>query len=288
MAAAPAESEQVRPSFGEREWQIFRGSMSQFNDPVRFVEIFSALRGLRNQEVFDLTNNELKELVKQAINRGLLQRTGRGARAYYRLSSQYRVAQDEVRPQPVATQPSTPAQPAETTDGAQGGDAPVEESAAGLVSDAGLAPSVQRRRRGRTYDALDTRSTPETAPESAPEAAPAEVEASAAAPAAPVEDGAPSVADTVAEQMAVQTAVDPAPAKPRRNRRKKPAAASPEAEPAAAPAQEASAAEPVAEAAETPAAEAEATNGAKKRRSRRKKATPAAEGEAASGETESQ
>ena len=51
--------------------------MSQFTEPVRFADIFNALRGLRNQEVVELTNNELKELVKQAINRGILQRTGR-------------------------------------------------------------------------------------------------------------------------------------------------------------------------------------------------------------------
>lgn len=265
-AAPSAEPEAVRPTFGEREWQIFRASMSQFTDPVRFAEIFSALRGLRNQEVFGLTNNELKELVKQAINRGMLQRTGRGARAYYRISSQYRVTPEEPR-----SAPATPAA-SETVDSAQGGDASVEESAAGTVSDSGLAPEVQRRRRGRAYDA-------------AAAAAAAQAESEASASAAEVTT---SVADTVAEQMAVQTAADAGPAKPRRNRRKKPVAA--EAETSAPAEAEASSAtfEPVAAATsvepETSAADAEATNGTKKRRSRRKKATKA-EDEATSGET---
>ncbi len=93
LATADEESsgEPTRQVFADREWDVFRTSISQFSEPVRFTEIFNALRGLRNQEVVELTNNELKELVKQAINKGMLQRTGRGAKAYYRLSSQYRV-----------------------------------------------------------------------------------------------------------------------------------------------------------------------------------------------------
>lgn len=90
VVAEETATESPAPVFGEREWEIFRSSMTQFAEPVRFADIFSALRGLRNQEVLGLTNNELKELVKQAINRGMLQRTGRGARAYYRLTAQYR------------------------------------------------------------------------------------------------------------------------------------------------------------------------------------------------------
>jgi len=95
-AEAETPGETVRHIFADREWDVFRSSMSQFTEPVRFAEIFNALRGLRNQEVVELTNNELKELVKQAINRGMLQRTGRGARAYYRLSTQYRIARSDA------------------------------------------------------------------------------------------------------------------------------------------------------------------------------------------------
>jgi uncharacterized protein (TIGR00288 family) len=85
-----ASPEPAQPSFSNREWEVVLVSLSQFTEPVRFIEIFSTLRSLRNQELLDLTNTELKDLVKQAINRGVLQRTGRGAKAYYRLSSQYR------------------------------------------------------------------------------------------------------------------------------------------------------------------------------------------------------
>jgi uncharacterized protein (TIGR00288 family) len=115
-------------TFGDREWDVFRASMSQFSEPVRFADIFNALRGLRNQEVMELTNNELKELVKQGINRGILQRTGRGARAYYRLSTQYRV-------QPPATED-------------QNGDG--EESQT-IVDD---VARTTMRRRARSYSAV--------------------------------------------------------------------------------------------------------------------------------------
>lgn len=245
----PAELEPDRPVFGEREWQIFRGSMSQFTDPVRFAEIFSALRGLRNQEVFVLTNNELKELVKQAINKGMLQRTGRGARAYYRLSSQYRVPQDELRVE---------AEQAAAELATTSKDAAVEESAAGLVSDTGIAPAV-RQRRGRAYD---TRTTTEAGPE-------------VAATSQPIGTENTPVADVVSEEMAVQTAIEPAPAKPRRNRRKKTSAP---AETAATPTEVEASPEPALQAeaeassADTDGAQASA-NGPKKRRSRRKKAT---------------
>jgi hypothetical protein len=268
-AAVSGQAEQTRPTFADREWQIFRASMSQFVDPVRFAEIFSALRGLRNQEVFDLTNNELKELVKQAINRGMLQRTGRGARAYYRLSSQYRIAQDAVqedesassRPTASARSTSTPTPqaPSEQREDPATDNTTVE-AAAGQVTDTGLAPAA-RRRRGRSYDA-------------SAQGAASEGSDTAAAPRS-TNDGHLELQDTVADQMAVQLGDEAAPAKPRRNRRKK-ATTPTEAEPAI-PA-------PVETAAEAPQPTAsdndqsQAGNGAKKRRTRRKKTSPGEEG----------
>lgn len=142
--AAPEAIGAPRPSFGDREWDVFRGSMSQFAEPVRFAEIFNALRGLRNQEVMELTNNELKELVKQAINRGLLQRTGRGARAYYRLSSQYRLPRTDVGD----TAPIEPGEPVSTTSDGDG-QAPAPEQAESP------SPSTEaRRRRARWYERI--------------------------------------------------------------------------------------------------------------------------------------
>ncbi len=245
-------------TFGEREWQIFRASMSQFVDPVRFADIFSALRGLRNQELFDLTNNELKELVKQAINRGILQRTGRGARAYYRLSTQYRVAVDDARIDTLEAANATSGDNLSVS-GDERTDASVE-TAAGLANSAGLAPS-ERRRRGRTYDII-------AAAAAAAEANPGESEP-LSTPEATMGNG-QQLQDTIADQMAVQLADEPAPAKPRRNRRKKAApgdAAQTDASAEVAAAQTA----PTNEQGAADSDQGKAAGGAKKRRTRRKK-----------------
>lgn len=252
-AGEDAQTEPTRQTFGDRELLIFRGSMSQFTDPVRFAEIFSALRGLRNQEVLDLTNNELKDLVKYAINKGMLQRTGRGARAYYRLNSQYRVAQDDARPNTATAAallaPGNAAsdQTSETALGIE------VESAAGLVNDSGMAPAA-RRRRGRAYDALMNGT-----------------EGSAESAASTLGAGnSPELTDVVTAEVNTQTAEEPTPAKPRRNRRKKPAATASAAPEAATPGPEPVAVETAA-ADEADEKEPKANNGAKKRRSRRKK-----------------
>lgn len=145
----------TRRTFADREWDVFRSTMSQFSEPVRFTEIFNALRGLRNQEVMELTNNELKELVKQSINRGMLQRTGRGAKAYYRLSSQYR-----KQPAPTPEQPQTElsAEISEWLRGATGdtstdSQAPDSSSSAEAESPStAIVPALTEVRRSRVYD----------------------------------------------------------------------------------------------------------------------------------------
>lgn len=202
IAAAPETSEPaVRQTFGDREWDVFRSSMSQFTDPVRFAEIFNALRGLRNQEVVELTNNELKELVKQAINRGMLQRTGRGARAYYRLNSQYRIARPDV--EPVAEQPASPpvvlnAEPV--------GEEPVVEAPVATPA---------RRRRVRSYgEVAPVITAVETAPEepsiaTAPEIVEGEGAISSTEP-----------VETSAEQTADEQPAGPSKSARRRSRRK--------------------------------------------------------------------
>lgn len=284
-AALAEEADTGRAVFQEREWTIFRNAMLQFQDPVRFADIFTMLRGLRNQEVLDLTNNELKELVKQAINRGMLQRTGRGARAYYRLSSQYRSAEEPPAAQPAAQQPAAEV-----------------ESAAGLVSANGLAPAIAHQ----THDQELLAPAAEPA-NAADEPAPAAT-AMDAAPAA-----APELRDVVVTQVETQTAEAP-PAKPRRHRRKKATTTAAEASPApaetspavaetppavaetpptvaetppvgsAAPATDSSMASAAAPPAEqtpvTPASDDSPAAATKKRRSRRKKAQPPAGDEA--------
>ncbi|MBM7845992.1 NYN domain-containing protein [Herpetosiphon giganteus] len=72
-------------SFGEREWQLFYQVMGVYSEPVPFADIFNDLREMRNTAELELTNNALKELIKQAINEGKVQRSNRGAKAHYRL-----------------------------------------------------------------------------------------------------------------------------------------------------------------------------------------------------------
>lgn len=71
---------------GDEEWQIFNEMMQQFDQPVLFIEIFDSLRALRNKEVLDLSNKQMKEMIKESINRKILVRSTRGNHAYYRLN----------------------------------------------------------------------------------------------------------------------------------------------------------------------------------------------------------
>jgi len=80
-----SEEEEPVGGIGPREWRIFREMMRQFDEPVRFVQIYNALRGLRNTEVIDLSNAEIRELIKNGIREGLLIRTTRGAHGFYKL-----------------------------------------------------------------------------------------------------------------------------------------------------------------------------------------------------------
>ena len=68
---------------GAKEWAVFEEAMRQFDEPALFIQIYDALRGLRNKEIFDLSNHEIKQMIKIAINEGLLVRTTRGSHAYY-------------------------------------------------------------------------------------------------------------------------------------------------------------------------------------------------------------
>ncbi len=74
---------------GDEEWQIFHEMMQQFDQPVLFIEIFDSLRALRNKEVLDLSNKQMKEMIKESINRKLLVRSTRGNHAYYRLNPDF-------------------------------------------------------------------------------------------------------------------------------------------------------------------------------------------------------
>jgi uncharacterized protein (TIGR00288 family) len=82
-----AEEEEV--PIGSHEWQTFRDAMEQFDEPVLFVQIYNSLRGLRNREVIDLSNAQIREMIKQAIKDGLLVRTSRGIHNYYQLNPEH-------------------------------------------------------------------------------------------------------------------------------------------------------------------------------------------------------
>jgi len=81
---------------GEEEWHMFQQMMSQFDQPVLFIEIFDSLRALRNKEVLDLSNKQMKELIKESINRKMLVRTTRGTHAYYKLNPEWQPIAEPV------------------------------------------------------------------------------------------------------------------------------------------------------------------------------------------------
>jgi uncharacterized protein (TIGR00288 family) len=74
--------------FSDTEWELFRGMMAGFPKPASFQQIFDTLRGLRKQHNLSRTNEQLRTMVKQAINTGLLERSGRGKRVYYALKAE--------------------------------------------------------------------------------------------------------------------------------------------------------------------------------------------------------
>jgi uncharacterized protein (TIGR00288 family) len=72
--------------FGEEEWQMLRDSVALFNKPASFQQIHDALRNARNSVGSGRTNEELRSLIKQGINNGMLARLGKGNRVTYRLA----------------------------------------------------------------------------------------------------------------------------------------------------------------------------------------------------------
>ena len=71
--------------FSETEWAIFTQMMRGFTKPASFLQIFDTLRAQRKAHQLVRTNEQLRTMVKQAINTGLIERSGRGKRVYYTL-----------------------------------------------------------------------------------------------------------------------------------------------------------------------------------------------------------
>ncbi|HEU4326955.1 MAG TPA: NYN domain-containing protein [Roseiflexaceae bacterium] len=72
--------------FDEGEWQTLRSVVGAFERPVSFAQIHDALRDARNRTLIGRTNEELRTLIKQGINNGVLTRIGKGNRISYRLA----------------------------------------------------------------------------------------------------------------------------------------------------------------------------------------------------------
>lgn len=78
---------ETRP-FIETEWQMLRNVVAAAGRPLTFVQIHDLLREARNTTGIFRTNEELRSLIKQAINSGMLHRSGKGARTVYHLAPQ--------------------------------------------------------------------------------------------------------------------------------------------------------------------------------------------------------
>lgn len=131
-AGEEEESQAEFIAFDETEWVVFRQMMAQFTRPVSFAQIFDTLRELRKQQALVRTNEQLRTMVKQAINSGLLERSGRGKRIYYRLK-------DLVAAEDGAAEAAEPAAP--PPDGAAAQSDPPDEAAA-APPDAAADPPV--------------------------------------------------------------------------------------------------------------------------------------------------
>lgn len=192
--AAPAA---VSLPFNEYEWQLLRQVVGGFERPASFAQIHDALRNTRNSAGIARTNEELRSLIKQAINSGTLERLGKGNRASYRLAQSAEAAEQaapeveapaEAAPvgQPELYLPDLSVAPAEV--------------AAEPAAEASAEPAPAKRARPRRKPAAEAGDAAEAAPKKPArqrKAAPAE-------PAAPAEASAE-------------------PAAPKRSRRKKPA-----------------------------------------------------------------
>jgi uncharacterized protein (TIGR00288 family) len=84
----PAAPEEVGGPFEESEWNLLRDIVLRFERPAPFNQIHNALREARNSAGITRTNEELRTLIKQAINTGMLERSGKGNHIVYRIAPQ--------------------------------------------------------------------------------------------------------------------------------------------------------------------------------------------------------
>ncbi len=236
---APSPAEAARP-FMDQEWRVLREIVARFERPVPFNQIHNALREARKGAGINRTNEELRTLIKQAINSGLLERSGKGNNIVYRLAPNAAPPVDApdqaemiaaVAEQPAADGPETAdgdqpvfytpeaAAQAEMAVAASAEPEPVVVPPTVIMAEeatlAEAAPASPKRSRQRRKQAAATPAEPA-------EVAPA-VEAPAAE-AAPVAEAPTKPKRARQKKAAPAAAVAPAaeaPAKPKRTRRKK-------------------------------------------------------------------
>ncbi len=85
-AGGEGEEQEEQVTLTAKDWAVFEEAMRQFDEPALFIQIYDMLRGLRNKEIIDLSNQAIKHMIKLAINHGMLLRTTRGSHAYYRVN----------------------------------------------------------------------------------------------------------------------------------------------------------------------------------------------------------
>jgi uncharacterized protein (TIGR00288 family) len=207
----------VSQPFTDAEWILLSEVMSQFERPVSFVQIHDVLRDARNNAGIARTNEELRSLIKQAINSGMLERIGKGNRASYRLAPPAE-ATDGASDQIEQITPAVDEQPATTEaapDQSSRIDAPVGEQPEFYTPEAAAESrlsEVQAEPASAPPAAPAKRARPRRKPEAEAAPAPAAV-AQAAKPARPSRKKAAPAAEAPAPVEE--------PAKPKRSRRKK-------------------------------------------------------------------
>ncbi len=261
---APPVLEQ-RP-FIEREWELLREVLAASERPMSFAQIHDALRNARNQATLERTNEELRTLIKQAINGNMLERTGKGSRIAYRLKA------DEATEQVSDDAAETTTMPVAETTG------PVDE---GLLEHAAETAEETSAGTIETPAMVDT-GLVEQATEAAEEVSAGTIETPAMVDTGLVEQAADAASETSAATVDVPDAVvAEEPAKPKRRTRRKKTDTPPEPVVEAAPQADASETlteqtiRTAEELATTPPASEEPAK--PKRRTRRKKAEPATE-----------
>ncbi|MCS6941094.1 MAG: NYN domain-containing protein [Roseiflexaceae bacterium] len=102
---------ETRP-FTNAEWQMLRDVVASAGRPLSFAQIHDLLREARNNASIFRTNEELRSLIKQAINTGVLRRSGKGARVVYHLAPQETLESAEASQAPAEGTPAAAPEPA--------------------------------------------------------------------------------------------------------------------------------------------------------------------------------